>query len=85
MIDKNYDSIPNKFKTLREEKSSLPQLAAGTKRINNGLVGIYNLGNTCFINTAIQCLSAAQPLTDYFLSQIHLDEINPSNPLGTKG
>jgi ubiquitin carboxyl-terminal hydrolase 4/11/15 len=37
------------------------------------------------MNSALQCLSATVPLTDYFLSAKYLSEINLDNPLGTKG
>ena len=33
-----------------------------------GLCGILNIGNTCFINSILQCLSNTLKLTDYFLS-----------------
>ena len=33
-----------------------------------GLVGLEQLGNTCFLNGALQCLSHARPLTHFFLS-----------------
>lgn len=55
------------------------------KDANNGLVGFHNLGNSCFINSAMQCLGAVQPLTEYFLNLVHLSEINESNAIGSKG
>ncbi|XP_031424285.1 ubiquitin carboxyl-terminal hydrolase 4 isoform X1 [Clupea harengus] len=50
-----------------------------------GLCGLSNLGNTCFMNSALQCLSNASPLTDYFLNDEYEAEINRENPLGMRG
>uniref|UniRef100_A0A3B3H6I0 Ubiquitin carboxyl-terminal hydrolase 4 n=1 Tax=Oryzias latipes TaxID=8090 RepID=A0A3B3H6I0_ORYLA len=50
-----------------------------------GLCGLSNLGNTCFMNSALQCLSNAPPLTEYFLDDQYEAEINRENPLGMRG
>ncbi|XP_049623158.1 ubiquitin carboxyl-terminal hydrolase 11 isoform X4 [Suncus etruscus] len=50
-----------------------------------GICGLTNLGNTCFMNSALQCLSNVPQLTEYFLNNRYLEELNFCNPLGMKG
>lgn len=49
------------------------------------LVGLPNLGNSCYMNAALQCLLSTPQLTAHFLSGEWRDELNRVNPLGTGG
>jgi ubiquitin carboxyl-terminal hydrolase 4/11/15 len=50
-----------------------------------GTVGLSNLGNTCYMNSALQCIRSVEELAVYFLSKRFKKEINNDNPLGYKG
>lgn len=52
---------------------------------NHGVCGSINLGNTCYINSSIACLSNCTELTAYFLSKEFKNHINSSNKNGLKG
>ncbi|KAL6077647.1 Ubiquitin carboxyl-terminal hydrolase 15 [Balamuthia mandrillaris] len=53
--------------------------------VEPGTVGLNNLGNTCFMNSALQCLSNTTPLTNFFLTKEFYKDLNRANPLGMKG
>jgi ubiquitin C-terminal hydrolase len=38
--------------------------------------GLTNLGNTCYLNTTIQCLTNCDDLTEYFASELFLEDMS---------
>ena len=55
------------------------------KESSIGLKGIRNIGNTCYMSTALQCMSNCVELRNYFLFGNPRKDVNTNNILGYKG
>ena len=80
MLNINNGNSPKESKLYDIFSLSLSQIIkmiTNEDRSSSGLIGLINLGNTCFMNSALQCLSNTPKLTKYFLTETYLKELNP--------
>ena len=61
------------------------QLQEADNGLGDGICGLHNQGNSCYMNSSFQCLSHTPILRDYFTTRAYLNDINTENPLGQQG
>ena len=66
---------------VRDVENPYGTIGVTTRGSFGGLIGLLNLGNTCYMNSAIQFLVYTPEFARYFWEDYH-EEINWQNPLG---
>lgn len=93
---KNLKARPSSTSQLTNESANKEILSSSATKTQNSIqfctTGLVNLGNSCYMNCVLQCLSATPQLTEFFfpnnnstVSSNYRQHINVNNTLGSKG
>ena len=66
-------------KEIENNKKILSEIKNIIKDSSPALVGLNNIGATCFMNSTLQCLSQTKALSEYFLNDKNKERIINNN------